>query len=354
MGVTHLFRSPEAHTTARYFEGVARADPSTELRVWTGRPALDEIGPDDLVVFVDPGPEWPLGLEALACPAVAYFIDVHQNLPIRLDMSRFFDAVFIAQKDYVPAFEAIGHRHAHWLPLACDPDTHHVPASARDIDVGFVGKLGLTGTERHATLTGVLPRYATNDYRRFYPPEEMGRLYGRSKIVFNAAINGDVNMRVFEAWAAGALLVTDRVDNGFAEIFEDGVNCVCYAGADDAIAKIDHFLAHDAEREAIAGAGQHAALSRHTYRHRWEAMMAGVRPAMGCAPARGYSRRELGETYARIFSATRMPWRIPQAITRYGASRAAFVELGIAGGRWANSKVPMTPNAFSYKRRSRR
>ncbi|WP_453960799.1 CgeB family protein [Amorphus suaedae] len=333
---------------------MARADPSVELRVWTERPNLDEIAADDLFVFVDPAPDWPLGLETLPCPAIAYIIDVHQNLSIRLDMSRFFDAVFIAQKDYVSAFEAVGHTQAHWLPLACDPNAHHVPAPERDIDVGFVGKLGLAGTDRNATLTRVLPRYTTNDYKRFYPPEQMAALYGRSKIVFNASINGDVNMRVFEAWAAGALLVTDRIENGFAEIFEDGVNCVCYSGVEEAIEKIDYYLAHDAEREAIAAEGQRAAASRHSYRHRWETMMALARPAMGCAPARGYSRGELGKTYARIFSAMRMPWRIPQVLARYGASRASLVELGIAGGRWANWKVPLTPNALAYKFRSRR
>ncbi len=248
MAVTHILRHPEAHTTARYFENAARADPATQLRIWTQMPNLGEIAADDLFVFIDPAPDWPVGLETLPCTSVAYLIDVHQNLSLRLDWSRFFDAAFVTQKDYVSRFEAIGHTHAQWLPLACDPDVHHAPAAERDLEVGFVGKLGLAGTERHTTLTTVLPRYRSNDYQRFYSPEEMARIYGRSKIVFNISINGDVNMRVFEAWAAGALLVTDRIGNGFDETFEDGVTCICYSGTDDAIDKIDHYLAHDAER----------------------------------------------------------------------------------------------------------
>jgi hypothetical protein len=353
MGVTHLFRNAESHTTARYFESVARADPSTELRVWTGRPDLEEIGSDDLFVFVDPAPDWPLGLESLPCPSIAYLIDVHQYLPMRLDMSRFFDAVFIAQKDYVPAFVELGHRHAYWLPLGCDPVLHHAPSDTRDLDVGFVGNLGAPGTPRNTVLTSVLPRYTTNDYKRFYPPEDMARIYGRSKIVFNVSVNGDVNMRAFEALASGALLVTDRIHNGFDEIFQDGVNCVCYSDIDEAIARIDHYLAHDSEREAIAAEGMRFVLAECTYRHRWETMTGFARQAMGSAPARGYTKAELGDAYARIYAAIRKPWRVLPMLARYGVSRTSLVEGGTALARWANTKVPLTPNALRARLRNR-
>ena len=353
MGVTHLFRHVEGHTTARYFESVARANPATKLKVWTSRPDLEHIGPDDLFVHIDPASDWPIGLEELPCPAIAYLIDVHQNLEVRLELSRFFDAVFIAQKDYLPAFTAIGHRHAYWLPLGCDPVLHHVPSETRDLDVGFVGNLGAVGTPRNTVLTSVLPRYATNDTTRFYPPEEMARIYGRSKIVFNVSVNGDVNMRAFEALAAGALLVTDRIGNGFDEIFQDGVNCVCYSDIDEAIARIDHYLAHDDEREAIAVEGMRFALSQCTYRHRWDTMMSHAQAVQGSAPARGYGRSELVTTYARIFSNLRMPWRMPAVCARYGVNPASLAETGRGLLRWANTKVPLTPNALRARLRNR-
>ena len=47
----------------------------------------------------------------------------------------------------------------------------------------------------------------------------MGRIYSESKIVLNASINGDLNMRVFEALTSGALLVTDRIENGLDTLF---------------------------------------------------------------------------------------------------------------------------------------
>lgn len=354
MAAVHLFRSPERHTTARYFEEPARLATGRSLRIWTDRPDLSELGPDDLFVFVDPAPDWPLGLEALPCPTAAYMIDVHRNLPIRLALSRFFDAVFVAQKDYVPEFAAIGHRHAYWLPLGCDPVLHHKPSETRDLDVGFVGQLGLEGTPRHKTLTTILPRYRTNDYHRFYQPEDMAEIYGRSKIVFNVSVNGDVNMRVFEAWAAGALLVTDRIDNGFDEIFRDGVNCVCYSSPDEAVEKLDYYLAHDAEREAIAAEGLRAGLAEHTYAERWQRLMELTPPARGCAPARTSSPAELRDLYGAIYESLRLPWRLPAAMVRYGASPAIVRSMTIGWGRWVNSKVPLTPNAWSYRLRSGR
>jgi len=346
MATVHLFRSPERHTTARYFEGPASLMDGYGLKVWTERPDLSRIGPDDLFVYVDPASDWPLGIEDLPCPTGAYMIDVHRGLAHRLALSRFFDAVFVAQKDYVGAFEAVGHRHAHWLPLACAPHVHHKPSELRDFDVGFVGQLGVEGTPRHSILTTVLPRYGTNDYARFYKPEAMAGIYGRSKIVFNVAVNGDVNMRVFEAWASGALLVTNRVGNGFDEIFKDGVNCVCYASAEEAVEKIDHYLAHDAEREAIAAEGLRAALEEHTYARRWQDIVNGTRRAFGAAPVLSYGQSALRDLYGEVFVALRQPWRLPAATARYGPGASLPRNLAIGWGRWANSKIPLTRNAW--------
>lgn len=351
MPTLHLFRHPESHTTARYFEEPARLMAGRTLRIWTERPDLSQVAADDLFVFVDPAPDWPLGLEALPCPSAAYLIDVHRNLPIRLALSRFFDAVFVAQKDYVDAFTAIEHRNAHWLPLACDPAVHHRPAETRDFEVAFVGQLGQQGTPRRAVLTAVLPRYRTNDYSRFHRPEEMAGIYGRSKIIFNVAVDGDVNMRVFEAWAAGALLVTNRIGNGFDEIFKDGVNCVCYSSPEEAVEKIDHYLAQDAEREAIAAEGLRAALTDHTYAKRWRAIVDAMPGAFGAAPARTYSRSRLRDLYGEIFAGLRMPWRMPGVMARYGASPSTLRDLAMGSGRWVNSKVPLTPNAWRARLR---
>jgi spore maturation protein CgeB len=75
------------------------------------------------------------------------------------------------------------------------------------------------------------------------------------------------NMRLYEATAMGALLVTD-VGIGLDEIFEPGREVLAYDGADDFIDKIEHALAADEERKAIATAGQRRALDAHSFARR--------------------------------------------------------------------------------------
>jgi hypothetical protein len=258
-------------TTARYFERAAVAQGFEVVKLTSG----DQVRSHDLtwLLAVDPFVT-PLGsLKGVACPTIAYAIDAHQQLAPRLAYARYFDHVFVAQADYVPEFTALPHPSAHVLPLGCDPDVHFVPGLARTIDVGFVGKLGQPGTDRHKTLSQVLSAFPTNDWHRHYTPREMGDVYSRSKIVFNKSINGDLNMRFFEALAAGALLVTDQIRNGLDQMGTEGVHFVTYNGIDEAIDKIRHYLSHETERAAIAAAGQALAFSRHTYGHRLAEML---------------------------------------------------------------------------------
>jgi glycosyltransferase involved in cell wall biosynthesis len=344
-GIVHIFSVGAEQTTARYFERAARTQ-DRDVVYWDKCPDLLVIKPEDLFFFVDPAMDWPLNLERLSCPTVAYFIDVHQDLSSRLELSQFFDTVFVAQKDYVPAFVNIGHRNAHWLPLGCDPEVHCLPQEVRPFDVGFVGKLGLPGTWRHGVLTTVLTHYRTNDYKAIYPPRAMAGVYGQSKIVFNASINKDLNMRFFEALASGALLVTDRIENGLPDMLREGEHYVGYSTVEEAIEKIDYYLKNPVDRMAIAFEGQRVALAHHTYLNRWKEIIRLSQGKFGQAPARTYSKNALGDIYSAIFASLRLPKRIPEVIRRYGLSQNVMRNLVKGWGRWLNARVPFTPNAL--------
>lgn len=344
-GCVHIFSVGVEQTTARYFERAARAQ-GRDVIYWDKCPDLVAMRPEDFFFFVDPAPDWPLGLERLACPTAAYFIDVHQDLMSRLNLSQFFDTVFVAQKDYVPAFVNIGHSNAHWFPLGCDPEVHCLPQDVRPFDVGFVGKLGLPGTWRHDVLTTVLTHYRTNDFKVFYPPRAMAGVYGQSKIVFNASINKDLNMRFFEALASGALLVTDRIENGLPDLFREGEHYVGYSTVEEAIEKIDYYLKNPVERETIALEGQRVALAHHTYLHRWEEIIRLSPGKFGQASARTYSKNTLGDLYSAIFVSLRLPKRNLEVILKYGLSLNVMRNLVKGWGRWLNARVPFTPNAL--------
>lgn len=100
---------------------------------------------------------------------------------------------------------------------------------------------------------------------------KMYEIFAQSKIVINRHI--DIakdfanNLRMFEATAMGALLITDHKKN-MNEFFEVGREVVTYINPDDLIQKVKYYLAHLKEAEKIAKAGQKRTLKEHTYRLR--------------------------------------------------------------------------------------
>lgn len=320
----------EDRTTARYFEKAASA--AGHAVTVTNRVAGRSLSEFDALLAFDP---WMADLEALKnapCPTLCLLIDVHRELCWRSLFARYLDHVFIAQKDYVPGFAALPHPNATWLPLAGDENIHFVAGLPRQTDVAFVGKFGAAGSERHNTLSDVLGAFSTNDTARTYTPAEMGRVYSGAKIVFNKSIGGDVNMRVFEAIAAGALLVTDRIDNGLTDLFVEDTHYVAYGSVEEAKTKIAHYLAYDGERAAIAAEGQAHLLAHHTYRHRLETMLAAVagNGATGHAPARTAAVSEERRWRAAFYRTVGLPpW---DALRFAGTARDPRVCLDVAVG----------------------
>jgi hypothetical protein len=219
----------------------------------------------------------------------------------------------------------MGHESLHWLPLAGDPGVHYLQDQARDIDLGFVGKMGLPGTDRHEVLKCILNRFQTNDYHRTHNPWEMGKIYSRSKIVFNKSIGGDVNMRVFEALAAGALLVTDRIGNGLSDLLTEGEHYIGYDTADEAIAQIEHYLSEGAKRQRIALAGQNLLRASHTYDARLTRILEVVQAA---GEARAAPARHVSPAQRRLW---RAEWARRRGISAPAAFRLMLEGLSPAG-----------------------
>ena len=85
----------------------------------------------------------------------------------------------------------------------------------------------------------------------------------------NAAQNNANNMRLYESTGVGALLLTDAKDN-LETLFEPGKEVVAYHSAEDCLEKLNYYLSHEEERQAIAAAGQARTLKEHTYAHRMQ------------------------------------------------------------------------------------
>ncbi len=239
------------------------------------RQVMDEL-PDswkpDFYLWVETGlSEIPYDLNAHDMPKVCYLIDTHIHLDRHIEIARNFDFVFIAQKAYVQPMLDAGLKNVMWLPLACDPDIHGKVEVAEEFDVGFVGSISSTPDRRRNLLGKIQKQFHLNCQRKFL--EQMAEHYSKSKIIFNNAINNDLNMRVFEALCSGSLLVTDSATgSGLEEFFMDKKHLAIYD--DDNLEEIIfHYLKNDEERKRIARAGREEVLARHTYGHRTESMI---------------------------------------------------------------------------------
>jgi tetratricopeptide (TPR) repeat protein len=274
MRILHLGNAQVVPALRALGHDVRAASQLCPLLVAPGRPVdvrvlHREIAPDAEVFFMADtlGPQTlAYGVEELAIPRVYWAIDVHVNFFWQRHYARLFDLALVAQQDYVASFEADGVP-ARWLPWGIDPRVFHDPGLARTIDIAFVGIVDGHRPKRAAALAELRRRFDVvtlgDDPARRLPESEMARVFGSAKIVFNESVMGDVNFRTFEAMACGALLLTERTDNGLVELFTPGEHLAAY-GPDDLLALAAQHLAHSEERERIARNGCEAVAARHT------------------------------------------------------------------------------------------
>jgi hypothetical protein len=321
-------------TTGIYFEQCLRQGHEVTFvgTPWAARPGFSPTvdlaqlaeslpTPPDLFLYIDSGNAFyaPTGLEQLPCPTAAYLIDAMppfvttQRNTFRLRLAQLFDYVFVAHLGAVALFQEwrAGEPVA-WLPLACDPEVHADQHLERIYDVGFVGQDNpIAYPERSRMLQLLDARYRMNQRNQPVYLKDMARVYSQSKIGFNMSVNDILTMRFFEVMAAGALLITEAsARNGQDQLagLVEGQHFVTFRGGDDLLQKIDHFLSHPAEREAIAAAGCQAVLRQHTYAARASQVLNhiqedGLRQA---APLRRWPPARQARAYLETHSLMRM------------------------------------------------
>lgn len=325
----HYLASPL--TTGRYFERAARKHhavitagfrcPEEVLELWGFDGAPPEYAPHaidlplkhtyreiaarlpagfapDLYLWVDSGPkEVPPDIEAIGGVKAGYLIDTHIAPELRLAMARHFDYTFLAQKAQVPDFIAAGIRNVTWIPLACSPELHETGPLDRIYDVAFICNPQGDHTDRRRNIMETIAKRFPNSRTGRFWPEQMARIYAQSKIVVNACVNRDVNMRVFEALASGALLITDEAD-GLEDLFDDGKHLVVYRRDEDLGGLIERHLADAESRETIAAAGCALVYEKHTYDVRMDALLAiALAGRGGTATLAGESKYQDGGYY---------------------------------------------------------
>ena len=144
------------------------------------------------------------------------------------------------------------------------------PLAERKLDIAFVGSTSEgVYNRRRAVLRAIQSHFKGRANISLYAKvylHKLAALYGNAKIVVNCAADKlrTINMRLFEGIGCGALVLTDLVPHQ-DRLFEDGKHYVVYDDIDDLIQKLDYYLTHLDEAQAIASDGHRHLLAHHTY-----------------------------------------------------------------------------------------
>jgi glycosyltransferase involved in cell wall biosynthesis len=230
-----------------------------------------EEQPELVIVKADAtGRNFPRHLSAVRGPKVLLVGDTH-HLPqpirslIRYAQEEPFDyVIFDHTRHHARFFAEAGVRNLHWLPA---------------LDYGFEPRPLRSAPVRPLTFVGQVGRF--HPYRRWVlqqvqaaglPLETLrgslaqtADIYADSQVTLNISLNGDLNLRVFEALAAGGFLLTDDLgkDSGLPRLFQPGVHLDTWRQPGELVEKIRHYLAHPAEAQRIRQAGRTELLRRH-------------------------------------------------------------------------------------------
>jgi hypothetical protein len=213
----------------------------------------------------------PEGLPATTLLTVWVHMDGATAIPWRSLWSQLFDVACVCGTEG-SGFDGAGIYRVVAQPYAARREWFSSEMTKRDLDLAWAGSTrGSIYSRRRWILPRMAARYRMNDWREQIPEAAVLPLYRRAKIVVN--IQRDdcpelYNLRCFEAFAAGALVLIETPTALEGAGFREGIHYAGYRSETDLFEKIDFFLANEGGRTAIAAAGRDLVQRRHTYDHR--------------------------------------------------------------------------------------
>ncbi len=279
------------------------------------------------------GTEWgafplPDGLTEVDIPTLTFQQDVFAYTHRRIRWCMLFDYVVVFHAGFEQQFRQAGHSRVVTMPWPVLRELYDRPEQERIHEVGWVGLTGgdsYRGSEMYETrrrILGVLAKeFRTNDFRerRILTQQEMADVYLRSRVVVNVCRDDypfEANTRMFEAMAAGALLVV-RAGNGIGELgFKEGTHFVAYRDEAEIVPLVRRYLNDEPARARIGQAGREKVLGEHTYDKRVAEIQALLAEDAGRlpAPARRWPKHRVDLTYLDF--------------------HAAYGRLDLASGKW--------------------
>ncbi|MDZ4735338.1 MAG: FkbM family methyltransferase [Rhodospirillaceae bacterium] len=202
-------------------------------------------------------------LAGFACPKLLLVGDTHHGpTPLASILSyatqeKFDYVALLYTRQHAHWFQAAGFERIAWMPgLAAKRFDAAEPAS-RPGAIGFVGQLGSVFPRRTKLIEAM-----TAAGLPIVPMIATGKSYEMTitafPIGFNSSLNGDLNLRIFETIAAGALLITDELslESGFRELLTPGEDCETYRSKAELIDLCRFYVTNLDQANAMAARGR--------------------------------------------------------------------------------------------------
>lgn len=207
-----------------------------------------------------------------------------------------YDSIFSFSRVTTNFFRRTKGLNAHYLPFGAS--MIDMPANVEESrDVLFVGSGDLRRILLLESIAGHVSVFGDR-WERNYPlisealragvvdcpvwGPDLHRLMAESKIILNItrgpfyAAETGINLRIFEALAAGKFLLTDHCDE-LAELFEVGVEIETFSGSAELAKKVRYYLENPEKRLAIAKRGHERYLKEFTWQERVSVLLDNMR-----------------------------------------------------------------------------
>jgi hypothetical protein len=264
----------------------------------------------DYLFHPDSGfPFLPDGIAQSIVPTIRLDVDTYAFTRRRIRWASLFDHVAVCHPGFDTLFQRkLEHSSTLLLAHAVHREYFDLTEVDREFDFGWAGQIaGPIYKKRAAWLPKLASRFRTNDWSESHNIEGVAGVYRRSRIVVNIGRDDfpqDANLRVFEALASGALLLTPLPNELTSLGFVPGVHFIGFHGEAELHGLVQHYLENENARLRIAQAGRAETLQNHTYDNRVDTLLQHLQRAglEKLAPARRWPESRAGLMQLDFFS----------------------------------------------------
>jgi hypothetical protein len=264
----------------------------------------------DYLFHPDSGfPFLPDGIAQSIVPTIRLDVDTYAFTRRRIRWASLFDHVAVCHPGFETLFQRkLEHFSTLLLAHAVHREYFDLPEIDRKFDFGWAGQItGPIYKKRAAWLPKLASRFRSNDWSQSHNIEGVAGVYRRSRIVVNIGRDDfpqDANLRVFEALASGALLLTPLPNELTSLGFVPGVHFVGFHDEAELHTLVRHYLDDENARLRIAQAGRAETLQNHTYDNRVDTLLQHLQRSGSekLAPARRWPESRAGLMQLDFFS----------------------------------------------------